>query len=206
MTKERSAGTEPVDGVPPASDALRAALQDLARAEWRQSTPARVERALLAAWDESHRGSRRMRRAYRVAAAGAIAAGLGLTALVPWGERTAGSPAVVPPAGGFADVALPRLSSAGAPAPVMDAGRARQPAPASATPGSAPAPTSKRTVVLVGPPVTPDERISVVRMRIARDTLLEMGLRPVAPADDGPVDVEMIVGEDGVARGLRLSM
>jgi hypothetical protein len=43
-------------------------------------------------------------------------------------------------------------------------------------------------------------------MRIARDILLSMGLRPLTPADDDTVDVDMLIGEDGVARGVRVGM
>jgi hypothetical protein len=46
----------------------------------------------------------------------------------------------------------------------------------------------------------------VVRVRIARTTLTAMGLRTVGTADTETVDVDMLVGEDGVARGLRLEM
>jgi hypothetical protein len=43
-------------------------------------------------------------------------------------------------------------------------------------------------------------------MRIARETLLSIGLRPLTPIDGDTVDVDMLIGEDGVARGLRVSM
>jgi hypothetical protein len=58
-------------------------------------------------------------------------------------------------------------------------------------------------VVLIGAPPMPGERIQVVRTRIARDLLMSMGVRPVA-ADGDMVDIAMLIGEDGVARGVRV--
>jgi hypothetical protein len=61
-------------------------------------------------------------------------------------------------------------------------------------------------VVLVGAPMVPGERMHVVRMRVARETLMSMGLRAIDGGETEAVDVEMLVGEDGVARGLRAAM
>ena len=60
--------------------------------------------------------------------------------------------------------------------------------------------------MLVGGPLLSNERLQVVRMRVDRDTLTSMGLRSVSSPDAAMVDIEMLVGEDGVARALRLGM
>jgi hypothetical protein len=74
--------------------------------------------------------------------------------------------------------------------------------PKLATPGEQP----REAVMLVGGPLLSNERLQVVRMRVDRDTLTSMGLRSVSSPDAAMVDIEMLVGEDGVARALRLGM
>jgi len=63
------------------------------------------------------------------------------------------------------------------------------------------------TVAVVGGPLMADEPIRVVRMRVARSVLGELGIpspaqRGAAPA--ATVDIDVLVGEDGVARGVRV--
>ena len=63
------------------------------------------------------------------------------------------------------------------------------------------------TVAVVGGPLTADEPIRVVRMRVARSVLGELGIP--SPAQRGApqpetVDIDVLVGEDGVARGVRV--
>ena len=66
---------------------------------------------------------------------------------------------------------------------------------------------SYTTVAVVGGPLMADEPIRVVRMRVARSVLGELGIpspaqRGAAPA--ATVDIDVLVGEDGVARGVRV--
>jgi len=63
------------------------------------------------------------------------------------------------------------------------------------------------TVAVVGGPLMADEPVRVVRMRVARSVLGELGVpspaqRGAAPAET--VDIDVLVGEDGVARGVRV--
>jgi len=63
------------------------------------------------------------------------------------------------------------------------------------------------TVAVVGGPLMADEPLRVVRMRVARSVLGELGIpspaqRGAAPA--ATVDIDVLVGEDGVARGVRV--
>ena len=63
------------------------------------------------------------------------------------------------------------------------------------------------TVAVVGGPLMADEPIRVVRMRVARSVLGELGIP--SPAQRGAaqpetVDIDVLVGEDGVARGVRV--
>jgi hypothetical protein len=183
---------------------LRAHLAALRRAHADDEAPAAVEQALLDAWDRIHR-ARTPRLPVRLAAsaaamAAAVVLGVALT-VDRDGPRTPSGPAVADtPA---RDVVLPAAAAPPSrenPRPPFE-GRGSPGARRAAAPGPA-----SRAVVLVGSPITPGEPIHLVRMRVARETLLEMGLRPVSGTGDEPVDVEMLVGEDGVARGLRVTM
>jgi len=67
--------------------------------------------------------------------------------------------------------------------------------------------TTYTTVAVVGGPLMADEPVRVVRMRVARSVLGELGIpspaqRGAAPA--ATVDIDVLVGEDGVARGVRV--
>jgi hypothetical protein len=60
------------------------------------------------------------------------------------------------------------------------------------------------TLLLVGEPILQGEPVRVVRMRIPASTLVGLGVR--AGSDVAEVDVDVIVGEDGVARAIRVGM
>lgn len=60
------------------------------------------------------------------------------------------------------------------------------------------------SVVLVGEPLLDGEQIRIVRMRMPASALHALGIRSTAaPLDD--VDVDVVVGEDGVARAVSLN-
>jgi hypothetical protein len=60
------------------------------------------------------------------------------------------------------------------------------------------------TVILVGEPVRDGEQIRLVRMRMPASALHALGVTYTAALEDD-VDVDVIVGEDGVARALSLN-
>jgi hypothetical protein len=76
------------------------------------------------------------------------------------------------------------------------------------TPTVAPKPdTTYTTVAVVGGPLMADEPIRVVRMRVARSVLGELGIP--SPTQRGAaqpetVDIDVLVSEDGVARAVRV--
>jgi len=84
--------------------------------------------------------------------------------------------------------------------PVRQMGTVRQSTAISQTPDDA----KPMTLVVVGEPLTAGEPVHVVRMRVDASRLAAFGVRPVTQADS--VNVELLVGEDGVARGLRIGM
>ena len=63
---------------------------------------------------------------------------------------------------------------------------------------------NNNTLLLVGEPILQGEPVRVVRMRIPASTLVGLGVR--AGSDVAEVDVDVIVGEDGVARAIRVGM
>jgi hypothetical protein len=66
-------------------------------------------------------------------------------------------------------------------------------------------PAVERTrLVLIGAPLAANEPIRVIRMRVTSSALGELGLGDVTSAE--VVDIDVLVGEDGVARGVRMSM
>jgi hypothetical protein len=63
-----------------------------------------------------------------------------------------------------------------------------------------------RTLLLVGEPILQGEPVRVVRMRVPAATLTGMGVRSVTGDAAAHVDVDVIVGEDGIARAIRVGM
>jgi hypothetical protein len=67
-------------------------------------------------------------------------------------------------------------------------------------------PDGSRTLLLVGEPILQGEPVRVVRMRVPAATLSELGVRPAEGDVAAHVDVDVIVGEDGIARAIRVGM
>ena len=65
---------------------------------------------------------------------------------------------------------------------------------------------SGRTVVLVGGPILQDEPVRLVRMRLPTATLAALGIRSAAAEPREHLDVDVIIGEDGIARAIQLGM
>jgi hypothetical protein len=61
------------------------------------------------------------------------------------------------------------------------------------------------TLVLVGEPFLAGERVRVVRMRMPASTLTALGVSAIDGSAD-TVDLDVVVGEDGVARAVRIGM
>jgi hypothetical protein len=61
-------------------------------------------------------------------------------------------------------------------------------------------------IVLVADPVLDASAISVVRVRVPRSTLAHLGIPIADPEAGGSVDLEVLVGEDGIARTIRRAM
>jgi hypothetical protein len=169
---------------------LARSLQMLADIESGSTTPSRVETTVMARWDarQTKRGPSRARRAMRVATT--MAAGITIIGALAWERYTAVRlpPSLVPSFGG------PGKPDA-TPTPITPSTVRLKPD------------TTYTTVAVVGGPLMNDEPIRVVRMRVARSVLGELGIP--SPSQRGKaqpetVDIEVLVGEDGVARGVRV--
>jgi hypothetical protein len=163
---------------------LARSLQMLAEIESASRASSRVETAVMARWDarRTKRAPSRARRVLRVATT--LAAGVTLFGALAWERSNQGRlpPSLVP---SFGAPGKPDTTSAVPPQPD----------------------TTYTTVAVVGGPLMADEPIRVVRMRVARSLLGELGIpsparRGTTPADT--VDIDLLVGEDGVARGVRV--
>jgi hypothetical protein len=185
---------------------VRERLRALALEERMLGAPDRVERAVMKAWDEAHPTPQPTgRRRARWTTAGAVAATLILACAATLDRIVRQSPAVPLLPSAPSTVAVEATSPVSTPAamPATGTPAARRARVASRSP--APEPNPAVTMVLVGTPVMRDEQVRLVRVRVATETLRAMGLRSV-DSDAETVDVEMLVGEDGVARGFRLGM
>lgn len=175
-----------------ASDRVRldAALGALARAEAAVDAPPHLEACVLAAFDAHHARRRSRRRVWRPIAAAAAVMLLGGTVWLR--DRTA-EPAAPPAAVPAWPVPTPA-----AVAPATDVAAVAESAPPTTEVFRPPA------LIVVGEPVTPGEPLQLVRMRVAAADLAALGIEP--PPRAQRVELELLVGEDGVARGVRLVM
>jgi len=168
------------------SRALRALADDDAQVE----TPPHVEAAVMARWDAAHAPRPRVRRLVRAAAT--LAAGVALVGAVALRREFDGTRIPLPrrPIVAFGESTSPLHRSAGSPVrrgteTVVDN-------------------TRRSTLVLIGQPLAAGEIVHVVRMRVERSSLAALGV--TGNTSTGDVDVDVLVGEDGVARGLRVAL
>lgn len=73
-------------------------------------------------------------------------------------------------------------------------------------PPTVPAQQVGESVVFVMEPPAVEETVRIVRIRVARSALESLGIQTVAAQEGDTVEVDVLVGDDGVARGVRLAM
>jgi anti-sigma-K factor RskA len=79
--------------------------------------------------------------------------------------------------------------------------------PSTTPPPAASSAKDVESVVLTVEPPGVEETVRIVRMRVAPSALKGIGIESDRiPAGDALVDVDVLVGEDGVARGVRLGL
>jgi hypothetical protein len=69
----------------------------------------------------------------------------------------------------------------------------------------APALEPRAAVLLVGEPILEHERLRLVRMRVRASALTALGLR-VSDTNADTIELDVVVGEDGVARAITIGM
>jgi len=172
--------------------ALARGLRALADAEARAETPSHVEAAVMARWDAAHASPvRRPTRSF-VRGAATVAAGVTIVGAVALQRQFAGRDVVLPPR---PVVSFRAPDAASTPAPIAEA---------TAAPAARRAEEARSTLVLVGEPIATGEILHLVRMRVARRALTALGVAETSAAD--VIDVDVLVGEDGVARGVRVPL
>jgi hypothetical protein len=164
-------------------DRLTRSLRMLGEIEATSKPSSRVETALMARWDAEHDPHRRSRsRTRRMARmATTVAAGVTLAGALGWQRASDLVVRLRPDTTNDATGTVSGVSQ-----------------------------TSRdefTTVAVVGGPLMAGEPVRVVRMRVARSVLGELGIP--SPAQRGAaraetVDIDVLVGEDGVARGVRV--
>jgi hypothetical protein len=178
-------------------------LRALADDDSHQQAPLHVHAAVMRTWDaghvHAHQRRRRPRSIAALVAVGSIAAAL-IAAVVmsrapaePDRHEPLVAPSVEPPVA----ASMP-ASHSGTPAETHRP-RPRRAAAQEETRTSRDEPG----VVLVADPILDASAMSIVRVRVPRAALGPLGIPLVEPNDGGSVDLELLVGEDGVARTIR---
>jgi hypothetical protein len=182
---------------------LERSLRALAEADRRVEAPPHVQAEVMHTWDTvkpfAHRRRRRTRSALLLAI-GSTAATV-VTVVVMYralSEPTRPEPIVV---------AVAEKSPVARNLPPTDNHslvEAHQPRPRRPRMrGEAATPRGERGLLLVADPILDPIAASIVRIRVRRTALVTLGIALVEPNDSGWVDLEMLVGEDGVARTIR---
>jgi hypothetical protein len=196
-------------------DPVRRALSDLAAADRARHAPSDLERVLLDAFDRSaheRRAGRNTAVAWtaRLAAVAAVllVTTVGLIHFLSRDRRATMAPSEQP-------VVTAAQDGAGARDRVLSPS-ALSPAPRIASKDDRPrgrvsrgrtTDHRRRTVrdadVAIPAPAAFEDIVRVVRMRLPRATLASLGIPVIDPGAAGTVDVELLIGVDGLARTIR---
>lgn len=188
-----------------AEGSLTRALRELSAAERQVETPPHVETAIMAAWDAAHAAPQAPRRRRFLHTAATIAAGMTIVCAAALQHDLAEGPLPLPRS--------PVLASGPATLPPampvdQDERRSRRTRVTTTRPQPV-ASTARSSLLFVGGPLASNEIVHVVRMRVTRSALTELGITATRSPTTVPtdmVDVDVLVGEDGVARGLRVGL
>jgi hypothetical protein len=186
---------------------LERSLRALAAEDCHMQAPPHVHAAVMQTWDAvrpfaRHRRLRRSRRA-ALLAAGSLAAAVSAVVVM---SRAPSGPSRTEPVVSRVSEKPPLVTNvppADRDTPV-EARRARPRRPRSRR--EAAPPHYGPGMVLVADPLLDASATSIVRVRLSRTALVTLGIPLVEPNDGGTVDLEILVGEDGVARTIRRAL
>lgn len=185
---------------------LSEVLAECGAQDERRSAPPAVERVLLTALRERRQGLRRRRSTWIASAsAGAVAAVLCIAAVVALTRPARSRPVAVapPPPAPKTQVTTPVYRQLKKPRPRALRAANRKPAQprkAENAPGNREIVTDFMPVVYDPDPV---ERGSVVRVRLPRAALLTFGFPVNELRAEEPINADVLLGEDGLARAVR---
>jgi hypothetical protein len=186
---------------------LDEALRALAADDERVSVSARVHDAVLREWDQQHRVRKRRRMHHQPSRLAwvvvPVAAALMLAAALLQRESVHHPLREAVPTTNAVSIDVPAISSGRRPVLEESSRNAElmSPIAVSARPPGA-VDRSVGYVIVPGPLVDPSA-LHVVRARMSRAALASLGMPIVDPNLDGVVEVEMLVGDDGVAQSIR---
>jgi hypothetical protein len=187
---------------------IEQSLRALAADDATARVPPNVDAAVMAAWEENcrehHWGTpvaRRKRVELGIAIAGAIAASLVAAAVV---TTWRGSNEARPTLGSIAPekTVAPGVAEVVASAIAPPSGTKQAMAPTRGRRAPVAPPATDAAYVLV-PDAYRDGPLTMMRVRMPRSAFSRLGVPIANPDGDGMVDVDVLVGEDGVARSIR---
>jgi negative regulator of sigma E activity len=183
---------------------LERSLRALAEEDCHVQALPHVHAAVMQAWDSS-RPSDQHRRRWRsrgagLSAIGSIAAAVLVVVFMYRAASEPNRPAPVAARAGENARAVASVPRADRDTPA-DAYRPRPPRPRRRR-EAAPL-RYKPGLVLVADPILDASAMRIVRVRVPRTALATLGIPLVEPTVGGTVELEMLVGEDGVARTIR---
>ena len=183
---------------------LERSLRALAEEDRQLHAPSPVHAAVMQTWDAlipfARNRHRRRSRGLSVLAIGSFVAAVVAVVAIDrppsgpsWPEPVGARPTETPRVVGHAPASASQtLVQAHSPRPRRPRTR-REKAPPRYQPG----------LVLVADPGLDASALNIVRVRVPRAALATLGIPVIEPNDGGSVDLEMLVGEDGVARTVR---
>ena len=183
------------------------ALDTLAADDAQVKPPAHLHAAVLGEWDRQHQGRRSRRSATRAgrrriivwSAVSAVAAVTLAVAVLRQDPVDPSSPETMPvETAASPESLITRLPGAPLPAAGVQPPVMRR----AAVPDGGWADGERGYVIVPGPLVDPTAR-HLVRARMSSRALATLGMPIVNPDADGLVEVEMLVGDDGVAQLIR---
>jgi hypothetical protein len=183
------------------------ALRALATDDERVSVSARVHDAVLREWEQQQalrkpgRADHRSSRLAWVVVPAAAAVMLAAAGLQRESLRAPVHDAV--PATNAVSVDAPAIFSGGDPVLEESSSDAASALPMAVSAGSSATIDESVGYVLVPGPLVDPSALHVVRARMSRAALVTLGMTIVDPNVDGLVEVEMLVGDDGVAQSIR---
>jgi hypothetical protein len=198
MTEQmRDAGTADVER----------ALRALAADDHHVRVPAHVRATVMKAWDattRSVRPRRRARHSWWIALAGAGAVGLFVASVSVFRSRPEAPAGTAPIVAVEGPRSTPVDTPRDAEKPVAKrSARARR---VPRIPSQVRSPRNDGGIVLVSDPVLDASALSMVRVRMPRSALARLGIPIADPDATGSVDLEVVVGEDGIARTIRRAL